>query len=70
MLYNFDTPSLNNQLHGLVSLPAGERAPDSHWIGGWMGTRAGLEGMEKEKYLAPVENRTPAVQPVVRRYTD
>jgi hypothetical protein len=25
----------------------GERAPGTHWIGGWMGPRAGLEDVEK-----------------------
>jgi hypothetical protein len=24
-----------------------ERTPDIHWIGGWMGLRAGLDAMEK-----------------------
>jgi RNA:NAD 2'-phosphotransferase (TPT1/KptA family) len=31
---------------------------------------AGLDAMEKRKSLAPTRNRTPAVQPVARRYTD
>jgi hypothetical protein len=25
----------------------GERAPGTHWIGGWVGPRAGLDDMEK-----------------------
>jgi hypothetical protein len=25
----------------------GERAPCTHWIGGWVGPRAGLDDMEK-----------------------
>jgi hypothetical protein len=25
----------------------GERAPRTHWIGGWVDPRAGLEGMEE-----------------------
>jgi hypothetical protein len=25
----------------------GERAPSTHWIGGWVGPRAGLEDKEK-----------------------
>jgi hypothetical protein len=29
----------------------GERAPDIHWIGGWMDPRAGLYDMEKWKFL-------------------
>jgi hypothetical protein len=31
----------------------GERAPDSNWIGGWMGPRAGLNAVEKRKSSAP-----------------
>jgi hypothetical protein len=29
----------------------GERAPGSHWIGGWVDPRAGLEDVEKRKFL-------------------
>jgi hypothetical protein len=29
----------------------GERTPDTHWIGGWVGPRTGLEGTEKRKIL-------------------
>jgi hypothetical protein len=29
----------------------GERAPGTHWIGGWVDTRAGLDGVEKRKFL-------------------
>jgi hypothetical protein len=28
-----------------------ERAPSTHWIGGWVGPRAGLDDMEKGKFL-------------------
>jgi hypothetical protein len=28
-----------------------ERAPGTHWIGGWVGPRVDLEGLEKRKYL-------------------
>jgi hypothetical protein len=30
----------------------GERAPGVHWIGGWADPRAGLDNMEKRKFLA------------------
>jgi hypothetical protein len=30
----------------------GEKAPDSHWIGGWVDHRAGLDDLEKRKFLA------------------
>jgi hypothetical protein len=28
-----------------------ERAPGTQWIGGWVGPRAGLDDMEKRKFL-------------------
>jgi hypothetical protein len=29
----------------------GERAPGTHWTGGWVSPRAGLDDMEKRKFL-------------------
>jgi hypothetical protein len=29
----------------------GERAPGTHWIGGWVGPRADLDDAEKRKFL-------------------
>jgi hypothetical protein len=29
----------------------GERAPGTHWIGGWVGPRPGLNDVEKRKFL-------------------
>jgi hypothetical protein len=29
----------------------GIRAPSTHWIGGWVDPRAGLDDMEKRKFL-------------------
>jgi hypothetical protein len=29
---------------------SGERGPGTHWIGGWVGPRAGLDDMEKWKH--------------------
>jgi hypothetical protein len=34
-----------------------ERAPGTHWIGGWVDLRAGLD--ELEKILDPTGTRTP-----------
>jgi hypothetical protein len=31
----------------------GERAPGTHWIGGWVGPRAGLDDVEKRKLILP-----------------
>jgi hypothetical protein len=30
-----------------------ERAPDTHWIGGWVGPRAGLDMVSKRKIPSP-----------------
>jgi hypothetical protein len=46
----------------------GERVPDTHWIGGWVGPRAGLDIVEKRKIVPlPVFEPRP-FQPVARRY--
>jgi hypothetical protein len=29
----------------------GEKAPATHWIGGWVDPRAGLDDIEKRKFL-------------------
>jgi hypothetical protein len=49
---------LNSALTGgewSASLPCrftpGERGPGTHWIAGWVGSRAGLDDMEKKKFL-------------------
>jgi hypothetical protein len=34
-------------LHDLAAFSPGERANTIHWIGGWVGPRAGLDDMEK-----------------------
>jgi hypothetical protein len=44
----------------------GERAPGTHWIGGWVGPRFGLDDVKKRKFLT----LPSAVQPVASRYTD
>jgi hypothetical protein len=31
----------------------GERAPSTHWIGGWVDLRAGQDDLEKRKFLTP-----------------
>jgi len=41
-----------------------ERARGVHWIGGWVGPRAGLDAMVKREIRVPVGDRTPVVQPI------
>jgi hypothetical protein len=60
----------------------GERAPGTQWIGGWVGPRAGLNDVEKRKFLTlpelelrpplssspwPVAIPTPALVTVVNK---
>jgi hypothetical protein len=63
---------VSDQLHSPASLPPAERAPDVRWIGGWVDPRAGLDDVEKRKFLTlpGLEFRLLAVQPVDSCYTD
>jgi hypothetical protein len=36
-----------------------EIAHDTHWIGGWVGPRAGLDAMVKRKFPVSAATRTP-----------
>jgi hypothetical protein len=47
----------------------GEGTPGTHWIGGWVDPRAGLDDMEKRKSLSYRDsNSDPSVvQPVANR---
>jgi hypothetical protein len=49
-----------------------EKNPGTHWIGGWVNLRAGLDDMEKIKFLKlpGLELRHSVVQSVTSRYTD
>jgi hypothetical protein len=49
-----------------------ERAPDTHWIGGWVDPRTGLDDLEKRRFLPYWDsNSDPSVvQPVASHYTD
>jgi hypothetical protein len=42
----------------------GETAPSTHWIGGWVSPRAGLDNVEKRKFLTlPVLELQPLGRP-------
>jgi hypothetical protein len=50
----------------------GERTPSTHWTGGWVGLRAGLDAGARRKILCPCQGSNldhPIVQTVVRHYT-
>jgi hypothetical protein len=50
---------VNGQLRAPVGFIAGERAPDTHWIEGWMGPRVGLDIVEKGKISCPSRESNP-----------
>jgi hypothetical protein len=41
----------------------GERATSNHWMGGYVGPKAGLDTLENKKFLALARNRTPISRP-------
>jgi hypothetical protein len=45
------------------------RVPGTHWIGGSVGPKAGMDAVEQTDISSPCRESTPAVQPVARRYT-
>jgi hypothetical protein len=51
---------VSGHLHTLAALHPRERAPATHWIGGWVGPRAGLDAWWwREKFPAPTRTQTP-----------
>jgi hypothetical protein len=64
---------VSGQLHAPGHFTPRERAPGTHWIGGWVGPRAVLEAVVKRRIPSPRREsnpRTPIVQLVAQRYTD
>jgi hypothetical protein len=41
---------VSGQLHAPATLLPGKEPPGTHWIGGWVGPRAGLDMVEKRKF--------------------
>jgi hypothetical protein len=63
---------MSGQLHTLIALLPREIDPSAHWIGNWVGPRAGLDVMEKKKISNPCQELnawTLIVQPVASYYT-
>jgi hypothetical protein len=64
---------VSGQLHAPGRFTPKERAPGTHWIGGWVGPRAVLDAVLQRKIPSPRREskpKTPIVQPVVQRNTD
>jgi hypothetical protein len=59
---------VSGRLHAPAALPPGKQPPEPIGKEGGPQSRSGR--CEEEKALAPAGNQTPAIQPVVRRYTD
>jgi hypothetical protein len=61
---------VSGQLHTSAALPPGKEAPRTHWIGGLVHPRVGLDYMEKIKLLLLLGSDPSVVQAVASRYTD
>jgi hypothetical protein len=47
-----------------------ERAPGTHWMGGWVGPRAGLDTVVKRKVPSACwDSNPPIIQPIAWHYT-
>jgi hypothetical protein len=42
---------VSGQLHAPAALPPGKEPPGTHWIGGWLCPRTGLDEVEVRKIL-------------------
>jgi hypothetical protein len=63
--YSFLTTTLDGvsgQRHAPAALCPGEMTPDTHYTGGWVGLRAGLDTEIRRKSFAPAGDRTPIAQ--------
>jgi len=49
----------------LAHFTSRERTPDTHWIGGWGGPRAGLDAVVKRKIPRPRRESNPSVKDAV-----
>jgi hypothetical protein len=63
---------VSGQLHAPAALPPG-KSPGTHFMGGWVDPRAGLDDMEKWKFFTLPGRKLALpliVQPIASRYTD
>jgi hypothetical protein len=60
---------VSGQLHAQAALCPGKRAPSTHWIGGWVGPRTGLDTVVKRNSKPPLRLEPTIIQPAVaQRY--
>jgi hypothetical protein len=53
---------MSGQRHAPAALYLQERFPSTHWIGGWVGLRAGLDTEAGRQSFASAEDRTPLTE--------
>jgi hypothetical protein len=64
---------VSGQRHAPAALYPRERTPGTHWTGGWVGSRAGLDKEARGKILYPclgLNLDLLVAQSVARHYTD
>jgi hypothetical protein len=61
---------VSSQFHVPAALPPRGKDHDTHWIGDWVGTRAGLEVATNRITSCPAGNRTPVVHHAGHHYID
>jgi hypothetical protein len=60
--YSFLTPTLDGEMDKVTFRPPftlGERSPGTHWIGGWVDLRTGLETEAREEILCLYRGSNP-----------
>jgi hypothetical protein len=50
---------VSGQRHAPAAIYPRERTPDTHWMGGWVGPRAGLNTQARGKILSLLPARSP-----------
>jgi hypothetical protein len=56
---------MNIQLHASAALPPRKRTPVTHWLGGWMVPRVGLDAVVREKNFQPRAGPEPPIVQLV-----
>jgi hypothetical protein len=57
---------LSGQRRATAAFYSRQSTPGTHWVGGWVGLRAGLDKEAGGKFFASAGDRPPVVKTVVR----
>jgi hypothetical protein len=61
---------VSGQLHNPAASPPRKQPPGTHWIGSWVGPRAGLDMVVKSKIPRPCwDLNPPIIQAIAQHYT-